>query len=212
MLSFFALGFTSGFLLSISPDSGTMEAVNKGIQRGFLSSFMVGLGGVAGDIFCFCALILGFTFYFESYPSLKFYTLVLCFSFLFLAGIYNTINSRFAGFARLRKKTNFIVIWFENPFIFGFASSLLTPATTILTAPFFGMLIKQCILLEVAEMLAGFTLGGVLWSALLGSFSAIAGHKLNFNYKELFRKTAGLFYIITGAGGIYLLLMEMIST
>jgi len=50
MLSPLALGFAAGFLLSIPPDSGSLEAINRGIHRGFLSSFLVGLGGIIGDM------------------------------------------------------------------------------------------------------------------------------------------------------------------
>jgi len=209
MLSPLALGFAAGFLLSIPPDSGSLEAINRGIHRGFLSSFLVGLGGIIGDTLCYGALILGFTFYIEKYPFLKLYTILACFAFLFLVGLYYLLGNRVDRRTWVAEKARYVVFWFRNPILFGLASSLLTPTTLILTAPFCGILIGRVGILEVVELLAGFVLGGILWSALLALLSAGVGRKMGFHFKSIFRKTAGLFYILTGLAGIYLILMEM---
>lgn len=212
MLSPLALGFAAGFLLSVTPDSSSLEVTNRGIHRGFLSSFLVGFGSVIGDTLCFGALILGFTLYIEKHPSLKLYTVLACFSFLFLVGLYYLLGSRVARRTWMKGKARYIVIWFKNPFLFGLASSLLTPTTLILTAPFCGMLVGRGKFLEVAELLAGFVLGGILWYVLLAFLAAGVGRKLGSHFKDLFRKTAGLFYVLTGLAGVYLVLMEMIRT
>lgn len=212
MLSPLGLGFTAGFLLAVPPDSGTLEAINRGIHRGFLPSFLVGLGDAIGDTLCYGALLLGFTLYIEKYPFLKLYTVLACFAFLFLMGLYYLLDGRAARRMWIKGKARVVVIWFKNPFLFGLASSLLTPTTLILTAPFCGILVRQGKSLEVAELLAGFVLGGILWYTLLAFLSAGAGRRLGFHFKNSFRKIAGLFYVLTGLAGVYMVLMEMIRT
>lgn len=210
MLSPLALGLTAGFLLSIPPDSGSLEAVNRGIHRGFLPSFLVSSGGVAGDLLCYSALIFGFTIYIEKYPFLKLYIVLVCFAFLFWVGLCYLTGSAIIRRRWTKGKAGTVVIWFKNPFLFGLASSLLTPTTVILTAPFCGIFAGGGDFLEVTELLSGFAFGGILWSALLALLSAGARRRVGFNFKNLFRKIAGLFYVLTGVTGLYLVLMEMI--
>lgn len=206
-----ALGFATGFLLSLPPDSGSLEAVNRGINRGFLPAFLVGSGSVIGDTLCYGAVFLGFTIYFEKYPFLKFYTVLACFVFLFLAGLYYLLGEKNTRRAWIRKKTGFVVFWFRNPFIFGLLSSMLTPFTLVLTAPFCGMLVFQSGWPDMLGATTGFVLGGILWSAILAFLSARAGNKMGGVLKSLFRKMAGLFYILAGLAGFYLVMMEMIG-
>jgi|GEM_PF-6753883 len=110
----------------------------------------------------------------------------------------------------LRGRVKHVAIWFNNPYLFGLASSLFTPSTLILTAPFLGMLVGHRTFQEVMLLLAGFALGGTLWSALLALMSTVIGHRLGSSIKDLFRKTAGLCYLLTGLVGVYFAMLEMI--
>lgn len=206
----FVLGIVAGFLLSIPPDSGAMEAVNRGLHRGFLSSFLVGLGNITGDTFCYGALLFGFTLYFDRFPYLKFYIILTCFSFLCLVGLYYLLGCRSTAGRWLKGRVKYVAIWFNNPYLFGLASSVFTPSTLILTAPFLGILVGRGTFQEVMLLLAGFTLGGMVWSALLALMSAAIGHRLGNSIKNLFRTTAGLCYLLTGLAGVYFAMMEMI--
>jgi L-lysine exporter family protein LysE/ArgO len=206
----FALGALAGFLLSIPPDSGAMEAVNRGLHRGFLPSFLVGLGNISGDTLCYGALLFGYTLYLERFPFLMFYIILTCFIFLFLVGLYYLLGSRNTAGRWLLGRVKHVLIWFNNPYLFGLASSLFTPSTLILTAPFLGMLVGCGTFQEVLLLLAGFTLGGAVWSALLALMSAAIGHRLGNSIKNWFRKAAGLCYLLTGLFGIYFAMMEMI--
>ncbi|TEB17299.1 LysE type translocator [Pelotomaculum sp. FP] len=205
-----ALGTAAGFLLSLPPDSGAMEAVNRGLQRGFLSSFLVGLGNITGDTLCYGALLFGFTLYFDRFTFLRFYVILACFFFLFLIGLYYLLGGRSPAGKWLKGRVKYVAIWFNNPYLFGLASSLFTPSTLILTAPFLGMLVGSGTLQEVALLLSGFTLGGAVWSALLALMSAVIGHRLGNSIKDLVRKAAGLCYLLTGLVGVYFAMMEMI--
>jgi threonine/homoserine/homoserine lactone efflux protein len=206
----FALGTAAGFLLSLPPDSGAMEAVNRGLQRGFLSSFLVGLGNITGDTLCYGALLFGFTLYLDRFPNLRFYIILTCFSFLFLVGLYYLLGSRCPAGRWLKGRVKYVAFWFNNPYLFGLASSVFTPSTLILTAPFLGMLVGRGTFQELVLLLAGFTLGGAAWSAMLALMSAVIGHRLGKSIKNLFRKTAGLCYLFTGLAGVYFAMMEMI--
>jgi threonine/homoserine/homoserine lactone efflux protein len=208
----FTLGMASGILLSIPPDSGAMEAVNRGLNRGFMSSFLVGLGNITGDTLCYGALLSGFTFYFDRFLFLRFYVVLTCFIFLFLVGIYYLLGNRRPAHRWLKGRVKHVAIWFNNPYLFGLASSLLTPSTLLLTAPFLGMLTGRGTFQEVALLLSGFTIGGVIWSAILALLSTVIGHKLGNSFKELFGKTAGLCYLLTGLAGLYYALMGVSRT
>jgi threonine/homoserine/homoserine lactone efflux protein len=206
-----ALGTAAGFLLSLPPDSAAMEAVNRGLQRGFLSSFLVGLGNITGDTLCYGVLLFGFTLYFDRFTFLRFYIILACFFFLFLVGLYYLLGSRSPAVKWLKRGVKYVAIWFHNPYLFGLASSLFTPSTLILTAPFLGMLVEGRTLQEVALLLSGFTLGGAIWSALLALLSTVIGHRLENSMKDLVRKAAGLCYLLTGLVGLYFAIMEMIQ-
>lgn len=205
----FTLGIASGFLLSLPPDSGVMEAVNRGLQRGFLSSFLVGLGNITGDTICYSALLFGFNINFGSYPALRSYIILTCFIFLLLIGLYYLLGSNsIRGLGRIARKKH-VSIWFDNSYLFGLASSAFTPSTLILTAPFLGMLIGHKTFQELTLLLTGFILGGTLWYILLASLSTVIGYRLGESIKDLFRRIAGLCYLLTGVTGIYFAIMEM---
>lgn len=207
----FTIGMASGFLLSLPPDSGVMEAVNRGLHRGFLSSFLVGLGNITGDTICYSALLFGFTINFDSFDFLKSYVILTCFIFLLLVGLYYLLGSNsFKGKWRIGRIMH-VSIWFNNPYLFGLSSSILTPSTLILTAPFLGMLIGHGTFQEVTLLLTGFTLGGTVWYILLAFLSTVIGHRLKNSIKDLFRRITGLCYLLTGLVGIYFAIMEMIQ-
>lgn len=198
MFSPLTLGFTTGLLISVPLDSGSLEAINRGIQRGFLSSFLVGLGGVIGDLLCFSVLAFGFALYIERYPFLSLYTAQACVLFLFLAGVYYLMGD-FMTLPKWRLgKAHFVVLWLSSPFLFGLISSLLTPTTMILTAPFCELIAEQKNSLMIAEFLAGLLLGGIIWSILLAYLSVKVGKRVSFHFKIFFRKIVGLFYISIG--------------
>lgn len=206
----FALGMASGFLLSLPPDSGAMEAINCGLHRGFLSSFLVGLGNITGDTICYSALLFGFTLYFDRFPIVKSYITLTCFIFLFLVGLYYLLSGRNPNGKWRIGRIKHVLIWFNNPYLFGLASSLFIPSTLVLTAPFLGMLIGRVTFQELILLLTGFTFGGMVWHALLALLSTVIGRRLGNGIKDLFQKTAGFCYLLTGLVGVYFAMMEMI--
>ncbi|HJV31711.1 MAG TPA: LysE family transporter, partial [Bacillales bacterium] len=114
--------------LSLAAPIGPMniEVLNRGFKEGFLSSWLVGLGGLTGDLILLIFIFFGLQDFMQNIiiQSLMYIIGVILLSYLGVTSIYNALKKSFKQPDNARSKA-------RNAYFSGFLISLANPISLI---------------------------------------------------------------------------------
>jgi threonine/homoserine/homoserine lactone efflux protein len=125
--------------LSLAAPIGPMniEVLNRGFKEGFLSSWLVGLGGLTGDLIILIFIFFGLQDFMQNIiiQSLMYIIGVLLLSYLGLTSIYNALKKSFKQPDNARSRT-------RNAYFSGFLISIANPISLIFWFGIYGTSLK----------------------------------------------------------------------
>lgn len=114
--------------LSLAAPIGPMniEVLKRGLTEGLLSSWLVGLGGMSGDMILLLSIFFGFRDFMQSTVILYLmYSIgIVMLSYLGITSIFAALNSEFSNLEFARRKS-------QNAFLAGFTISLANPISLV---------------------------------------------------------------------------------
>ncbi|WML44718.1 LysE family transporter [Neobacillus sp. PS3-40] len=114
--------------LSLAAPIGPMniEVFKRGLTEGLLSSWLVGLGGMSGDMILLISILFGFRDFMQSTVILYLmYSIgIVMLSYLGITSIFAALNSEFSNLEFARRKS-------QNAFLAGFTISLANPISLV---------------------------------------------------------------------------------